>query len=122
MLIAIPFTPAPPPFAIPDKRRGLAVPGLSRLLEPGADLSGSARMLSIKGAAFEDALNGFSHVQPAAAERCVEGHDAVLAQPDHHLRAFVTGEIVPHQQRAKRRQEIRQGEAFRQSLLPDPPC
>ena len=78
MVIAAPPSPALSSFAIPDKRRGLAVPGLGRLLEPGADLSGTAWMLSIKGAAFEDALNGLSHVQPAAAERCVEGHDAVL--------------------------------------------
>ena len=121
MLIAIPFTPAPPPFAIPDKGRGVPVPGTGRLLEPGADLTGRAWVVSIEGAAFEDALDGFSHVQPTAAGRGVEGHDAVLAQPDHHAGAFVTREIVPDQQHAKRRQGVRQGEAFRQSRLPDPP-
>lgn len=122
ILIPTPLASAPPPFAIPDKGRGLAVPGTGRLLEPCADLAGSAWVVSIDGAAFENALDGFSHVQPTAAQRRVEGHDAVFAQPDHHVGAFVTHEVVPDQQHAKWRQGIRQGEAFRQPHLPGPPC
>ena len=85
MLIPAPLTPALPPFAIPDKRCGLAVPGLGRLLEPGADLRGSAWVLSIERAPFEDTLDGLGHVQPAATGRRVEWHDPMLAQPDYHL-------------------------------------
>src|SRR5881275_1472137 len=85
-------------LAVPDKRCGLAVPGLGSLLEPGADLSGRLRMLAPQGPALEDALDGLGHVQPTAAERRIERHDAVLAQPQHHVCAFMTGQIVPHQQ------------------------
>ena len=107
MLIPASLTPALPPFAIPDKRRGMPVPGLGRLFEPGADLRGSAWVLSIECTPFKDTLDGLGHVQPTATERRVEWHDPMLAQPDYHLGALVAGEIVPHQQHAKRWQGIR---------------
>ena len=74
----------------------------------------SARRL----AALESALDRFGHVEPAAAERGVERHDAVLAQPDHHLSALVAGEVVPHEQQTQPRQRLGQGEVFCQSVLP----
>ena len=61
------------------------------LLEPGADLGRVLRMLAIERAALENALDGLSHVEPAAAERGVERHDAMLAEPEHHPDVLVAG-------------------------------
>src|SRR3712207_8274552 len=55
---------------------------LFRSLEPGADLGGAPRVLPVEGATLEDALDGLGHVEPTAAERGVERHDAVPAQPE----------------------------------------
>src|SRR3954466_3025210 len=93
--------PLPPPLAalaVPDKGGGLAVPGLSSLLEPSADLGGRLGMLARQGPALEDALDGLGHVEPTAAERRIERHNAVLAQPQRHFCTLMTGKIVPHQQ------------------------
>ena len=49
-------------LAVPDKRGGLAVLGLSGLLEPGADLGGRLGMLARQGPALEDALERLGHV------------------------------------------------------------
>src|SRR4051794_41834055 len=96
----------------------MPVPRFGGLLEPSADLCWALRMLAVERAPLEDALDGFGHVQPAAAERGVERHDAVLAEPDHHLGILVAGEVVPYQEQAQRRQFGGQGEAFRQAILP----
>ena len=72
----------------------MPVPRFGGLLEPSANLCWALRMLAVERAALEDALDGFGHVQPAAAERGVERHDAVLAEPDHHLGILVAGEVV----------------------------
>src|ERR1700761_4748999 len=78
-------------LTVPDKGCGLAVPGLCGLLKPGADLGGRLGLLARQGPALEDALDGRRHVQPTAAERRIERHDAVLAQPQHHFCALMTG-------------------------------
>src|SRR3982751_1158255 len=119
--IAALLSPPLATLAIPQEGRGLPVPGLRRLLEPGADLRRALRMLAVERAPLEDALDGLGHVQPAAAERGVERHDAVLAEPDHHLGILVAGEVVPYQEQAQRRQFGGQGEAFRQAILPSLP-
>src|SRR3954447_25736832 len=79
-------------------------------------------MLAIERAALKDALDGLSHVEPAAAERGVERHDAMLAEPEHHPSVFVAGQVVPDEEHAQRRQFDRQGEALRQAILPSLPC
>ena len=73
------LAPPLPALAVPVEGRGLPVPGLCGLLEPAADLGGAPRVLAVEGAPLEDALDGLGHVQPAAAERGVERHDAVPA-------------------------------------------
>ncbi len=80
----------------------MPVARLGSLLEPDADLGRVLWVLAVERAPFEDALDGLGHVQPAAAERRVERHDAVLAEPDHHLGGFVSGEVVPHQEHTQR--------------------
>src|SRR5215211_2903552 len=83
------LAPSLPALAVPEEGRGLPVPGLRGLLEPGADLGRAPRVLAVERAPLEDALDGLDHVQPAAAERRVEWHDAVPAQPGHHLGRLV---------------------------------
>src|SRR5690349_20454053 len=96
--VTTPLAPSLAALAVPDKGCELAVPGLGSLLEPSADLGGRLGMLARQGAALENTLDGLGHVQPTAAERRVERHDAVLAQPQYHFCALMTDEIVPHQQ------------------------
>ena len=79
-------------------------------------------MLASECAALENALDGLSHVEPAAAERGVERHDAMLAEPEHHPDALVAGQVIPDEEHAQRRQIGRQGEALRQAILPNLPC
>src|SRR3954447_9393051 len=94
------LAPPLPALAVPQEGCGMSVPRLCGLLEPGADLGRVLWVLAVERAALEDPLDGLCHVQPAAAERGVERHDAVLAQPGHHLGCLVTGEIVPDQEHA----------------------
>ena len=101
-----------PASAMPAERRGLLVPGLCGMLESGADLDGTAWMLPGQNTALENALDRFGHIEAAAAERGVERHDAVLAQPDHHLGVPVAGKIVPHEQKPQWRQMLGQGEVY----------
>src|SRR3712207_4733821 len=83
------LSPPLPALAVPDDRRGLPVPGLGGLLEPGADLGRAPRVLAVERAPLEDALDGLGHVQPATAERGVERHDAVPAEPDQDRKSVV---------------------------------
>src|SRR5215218_5032348 len=101
VLFTGPLAPPLPALAVPEEGGGLAVPGLCGLLEPTADLGGAPRVLAVERAPLEDALDGLGHVQPTATERGVERHDAVPAQPDHHLGALMAGEVVPHEQGAQ---------------------
>src|SRR3954468_13255236 len=85
-----------PPLAVPGERRGMPVPSIRGLPEPLADLFRGLRMLATEHTALEDALDGFRHVQPTAAQGCVERHDPAPAQPHDQLRGLVTGQIAPH--------------------------
>src|SRR4051794_41967945 len=99
----------------------MPVPRFGGLLEPSADLCWALRMLAVERAPLEDALDGLGHVQPTAAERGVERHDAVLAEPDHHLGILVAGEVVPYQEQAQPRPFGGEGEAFGRASPPSPP-
>ena len=66
------LSPSLPAFAVPEKGRGLPVPGLRGLLEPGANLRRALRVLAVERAPLENALDGLGHVQPTATERGVE--------------------------------------------------
>src|SRR3954469_6439011 len=102
--VSIAGLPSPPlpALAVPEKWRGLLIPSMCGLLEPGTDLLRALRVLAVERASLEDALDGFGHVQPAAAERSVKRHDPVPAEPDDHLGRLVTGEVVPHEEHAQR--------------------
>ena len=86
---------AAPPLAMPSERRGMPIPTVRSLLEPHADLVRGLRMLAAERAALENALDGFRHVQPAAAQGCVERHDPVPAQPHDQGQRLVAGQVVP---------------------------
>src|SRR5215218_6216854 len=89
-LIATRSSPALAAFAVPHKR--------GWLLKPASDLVWAMRMLPVERPALENTLDRLGHVEPAAAHRCIERHDAMRAQPHHELRRLVAGKIVPHQQ------------------------
>ncbi len=116
--IARRLPPPLPALAVPHEGCRLPVPSLGRRLEPGADLGRAWRLLAVERPALEEALDRLGHGQPAAGQGRVERHDAVPAQPEHHRRRLVTGELVPHQQHPQRRERLGQGAAQRQALLP----
>src|SRR3954466_10521270 len=86
-LIATGSSPPLPAFAVPHKRGRLLIPASRRLLKPASDLLGAVRMLPVERAALEHALNRLRHVEPAAAHRRVERHDAMRAR--HSTRSGV---------------------------------
>src|SRR3954452_5873162 len=93
--IAALLSPPLPAPAVPDERRGLPVPGLRGLLEPGADLGRALRVLTVERAPLEDALDGLGHVQPAAAERRVERHGVVQIRVTPKTRNPFTIKALP---------------------------
>jgi len=68
-------------FAVPHEGRGLRVPAGDRLLEPHDDLGGGLRMVSVQGAAHDDALAGLGAIEPRAAHGRIQRYDALLTQP-----------------------------------------
>lgn len=63
-------------------------------------------MVAFEGTADEDALDRFGHVQPGAAERGVQWHDAVLEQPADDRPTQMAGQVVPDEQQTERRQRL----------------
>ena len=109
------------PFAAPNERGRFAVPAFGRGFQGVDDLLRRFRRLAIQSTAHDNALDGFGHVEPGAAQGRVERHDALLDEPQDHVWRVVTGQIVPHQQHAQRRQQLGQRNWLRQSLLPTLP-
>ena len=81
-------------FASPFERRGIGVPGASGRLQPVDDLHGVGRRVTGQRAVGQDALDGFGHVQPRPAERCVQRHHAMFEQPHDEARGEVSFEVV----------------------------
>src|SRR6478752_1344075 len=100
------------------ERRGVGVPAARGGFEPVDDVVWGRRGLAVEGAADEDALDGFGHVQPGAAEWGVERHDAMFNQPEHEGRGLVTGQVVEDQQHSQRRQAFGQSELDGEPVLP----
>src|SRR5215210_8760615 len=103
-LIATRSAPALAAFAVPHKRGWLLIPALRRLLKPASNLVWAMWMLPVERPALENTLDRLGHVEPAAAHRCIDRHDAMRAQPQHQLGRLVAGEVVPYQQQPQRRQ------------------
>ena len=82
-------------LAIPDERSWRCVPAGDRVLQPADDLRGALRMLAVQSPTTQDALDGLGHIQPGAAQGCVERHHPVSEEPLHDRPTQVTGQIVP---------------------------
>ena len=96
-------------LAGPLERGGVGVPAARGGFEPVDDVVRGGRGLAGERAADEDALDRLGHVQPGAAERGVERHDAVLDQPQDQARGLVAAQVVQDQQQAQGWQAVRAG-------------
>src|SRR3954454_11554565 len=72
-------------LTVPGEGRGIGVPAARGRLEPVDDVVRGGRRLSVERATDEDALDRLGHVEPGAAQRRVQRHDAVLDQPQHQV-------------------------------------
>jgi hypothetical protein len=112
--------PLAPELALagPDERRGVGVPATRGRFEPVDDVHRRSRGPAGERTADKDALYGFGHVQPGAAERGVQWHDAVGDQPENQARGLVAGQVVQDQQHPQGRQTFGQGERDGEPFLP----
>mgnify|MGYP006915174264 CR=1 FL=1 len=84
----------------------MGIPAGDGVVEPGDQLILGLGMLSVEGPADDGALDRLGQVQPGAAERGVERHDAVVEQPADDGPTVVTGQVVPDQEEAERGQRV----------------
>src|SRR3982751_6046063 len=105
-------------LAAPDERRWVGVPPAGGVFEPAHDVLWCIRRLPFEGTTGEDTLDGLGHVQPGATERRVQGHDAVLDQPQDQRWGLVAAQIVEHQEHPQGWQPFRQGERDGEASLP----
>lgn len=77
-------------------------------LEPGHDVVGCGRVLPAQGPPLEHPLDALGHVPPGPAQRGVQGHDPMIAQPENQLGRLMAGQIVQHQQCSQRWRPISQ--------------
>jgi hypothetical protein len=91
------------PFAMPDEGGRTQVPALCDRFQTVNDGLHILWMKAIKCAALENALDRLGHVQSTAAERCVNGENAVVKTPDEPVGVFVSGQIVHQQQQTQGR-------------------
>jgi len=70
-------------FAAPDEGCRLKIPATRGGFQPFNDLGWTLWVLAFQCPAFDDTLDGLSHIQPGPAQRRVERNDAVVEQPDH---------------------------------------
>src|SRR3954465_11323451 len=89
-------------LTMPDERGWMGVPAGDGVVEPGDQVVLGLGLLSVECAADDDPLDGLGHVQPGAADRRVERHDAVLEEPADDGRAQVAGQVIPDQEQSER--------------------
>ena len=89
--------PPTPTFPIPDKGRWVLVPAGDGLLEPVDDLLSRLGVLTGEGASHDDALQRLGHIEPGARERGIEGQDATVQQPTHHVVRQMPRQVIPDQ-------------------------
>jgi len=88
-------------FAAPFKGSWVEIPTLCDAFQKGDDLLGSFWGLSCQTPAYQNALHGFGHVQPGAANWCVQRHDPMFDQPAYKAWCMVTTQIIPNEQHAQ---------------------
>ena len=84
----------------------MGVPAGDGVVEPGDQVILGLGMVALEGAADDDPLDRLGQVQPGAAERGIQRHDAVLGQPADDRPAEVAGQVVPDQEEAEGRQRL----------------
>jgi len=105
-------------LAGPLERGGIGIPAAGGRFEPGDEVVWRGRCVAGQRPADEDGLDRLGHVQPGAAQRGVQRHDAVLHQPQDQARGLVAGQVVEDQQQAQGRQAVGQGEGDGEPGLP----
>src|SRR5579859_3726655 len=105
-------------FASPFEWSRVGIPRTSGGLQPVDDLLWVGRRLTGQSSLGDDPLDGLGHVQPGAAERCVQRHDAMLEQPHDEARGEVSFEVVHDQQEAQWWQLVAQRRLVGQTRLP----
>src|SRR5919112_484277 len=80
-------------LAVPGERRSVGIPAGDGVVEPGDELLLGLRVVALEGAADDDALERLGEVQPGAADRRVERHDAMLEEPADDRPAQVPGQV-----------------------------
>ena len=108
-------------FTTPDKGSRFPVPAASHRLQIGDDRLRGLWLLPVQGTPNENALDGFGHVEPGAAQRGIERHDPLLDQPAHHIRGPMSGQVIPDQQHPQGGQFFWQGQRLGQPSLPHLP-
>src|SRR5215204_2332475 len=93
-------------LAVPGERGRVGIPAGDGVVEPGDELILGLWVVALEGAADDDPLDRLGQVQPGAADRGIEWHDAVLEQPADDRPAQVAGQVVPDQEESERRQRI----------------
>src|SRR5207244_653038 len=93
--------PALVPLAVPDEGGRVGVPPGDGVLQPRDQLALRPGVLAGECAADDDPLDRLGQVQPGAAERRVQRHDALPEQPAHDGPAQVAGEVVPDQEQSE---------------------
>lgn len=93
-------------LAVPDEGGRVGVPARDGVVEPGDELILGLGMLAIEGSADDDPLDRLGEVQPGAADRGVQRHDAVVEQPADDGPTQMPGQVVPDQEESERRQRI----------------
>src|SRR5215213_6675138 len=93
-------------LAVPGERCRVGIPAGDGVVEPGDELILGLRVVALEGAADDDPLDGLGQVQPGAADRGVQRHDAVPEQPADDRPTQMPGQVVPDQDESERRQRI----------------
>src|SRR5712692_10561521 len=82
----------------PNERRGVCVPAASGFFEPVHDVFRRSWRRAVQCAVDENPLDRLGHIQPGAAQRTVERHDAMFEQPHDERWRLMAGQIVQNQQ------------------------
>jgi hypothetical protein len=85
------------------------------------EVTDAYRVLSIQCPSFEDALNRFHPIQVGAADRRIEGHNAVGKEPEHNVDGVMPSEIVEHEEHPEWRQFLGERDPHREPFLPPRP-
>ena len=93
-------------LVVPGERGRVGIPAGDGVVEPAAELIPGLWMVAREGAANDAPLDRLGEVQPGAAERGVERHDAVLEEPADDGPTQMPGQVVPDQDESERRQRI----------------